>query len=92
MLRNFGLQEFKQNFGNKWCVSLPRATEFLLLGYQTFNDGASAGSTILYEHEKGTNQVRNLLQVQSSAIASSIESGDFDLDIDGDGEYFMEYE
>jgi len=71
---------------------LPRATEFSTTRIPNFPtiSGASAGSTILYEHEKGTNQVRNFTTgAVTSAIASSIESGDFDLDIDGDGEYFM---
>jgi hypothetical protein len=51
---------------------------------------ASYNSSILYEHERGTNEVRFYTTgYVSSVISSSISSGDFDLDVDGDGEYFM---
>jgi hypothetical protein len=56
--------------------------------------GNTDGVTTYYEHEKGTNQIK---AGSTSAIAASIESGDFDIsrtqgggaDIRGDGEYIM---
>jgi len=73
-------------------TTLPLATEFLesrIPNFPTIN-GATAGSTVLYEHETGTNQVRSFTTgTVTSAISSSISSGDFDLDVDGDGEYFI---
>jgi hypothetical protein len=72
--------------------ALPQATQYLSSRTPTFPtiNGASASASILYSHETGTDQVR-LYSTGSttSAINSSIESGDFDLDIDGDGEYFL---
>jgi hypothetical protein len=79
-----------------WVTSgvlpLPRATEYLSSRLSNFPviSGNTQGATILYDHETGTNQIRNYTTGSvTSAISSSIESGDFDLDIDGDGEYFM---
>ena len=73
-------------------TTLPLATEFLesrTPNFPTIN-GVTAGSTVLYEHETGTNQVRSFTTgTVTSAISSSISSGDFDLDVDGDGEYFI---
>jgi hypothetical protein len=62
--------------------------------------GNTDGSTIYYEHEKGTDQVQG---ASVTAIQSNIESGDFDIsarrgitgqstgmpDLRGDGEYIM---
>jgi len=45
------------------------------------------GSSEYYEHEIGVNEV-NALGVKT-AISAYIESGDFDLDIEGDGQYLM---
>ena len=51
--------------------------------------GNTDGVTVYYEHETGTNQIK---AGAGSAIAASIESGDFDLDqkgLAGDGEYML---
>ena len=48
---------------------------------------ASQGSTTYYEHETGVNQVD--FAGNKTAISAYIESGDFDLDDQGDGEVFI---
>jgi hypothetical protein len=45
------------------------------------------GATTYYEHEKGVNEVS--YAGVKTAIPAYIESGDFDLDIEGDGQYLM---
>ena len=45
------------------------------------------GASIYYEHEVGVNDV-DILGVKT-AIPAYIESGDFDLDVEGDGQYLM---
>ena len=47
----------------------------------------SQGATTYYEHETGVNEVD--FAGNKTAIQAYIESGDFDLDDQGDGEYFM---
>lgn len=73
-------------------TDLPRATEFLQTrtpNFPTIN-GATAGASVLYNHETGTNAVRQYTTGSvTSAITSNISSGDFDLDVEGDGEYFI---
>ena len=49
--------------------------------------GNSEGITKMYKHEVGNNAVTST--GTSTAIAAYIQSGDFDLDVDGDGEYIM---
>ena len=57
--------------------------------FPTIN-GVSNGRSVLYEQETGTNQVRSFTTgTVTTAISSSIRSGDFDLDVDGDGQYYM---
>jgi hypothetical protein len=51
-------------------------------------NGVSNGASYVFNHEVGTNEVLNNGNTVN-AIAAYIESGDFDLDVDGDGEYFM---
>ena len=48
---------------------------------------ASQGRTLYYEHETGVNEVD--ANGNKTAIAAFIESGDFDLDSQGDGEFFI---
>ena len=48
---------------------------------------SSQGRTLYYEHETGVNEVD--ANGNKTAIAAFIESGDFDLDAQGDGEFFM---
>jgi len=80
---------------------LPHATYYNAADDTSFDVvGNTDGSTIYYEHEKGTDQVQG---VNVTAIQSNIESGDFDIsarrgitgqttgmpDLRGDGEYIM---
>lgn len=69
----------------------PYATQFNKTGTPTFPtiNGVTNtnGSTTYYAHEKGTNQVDGT--GTSTAITSFIQSGDFDLDVDGNGQFFM---
>jgi hypothetical protein len=72
----------------------PHASEYNSSGTTPTTDtnyvfGNSDGVSTYYEHETGLNQVKGGV---SSAITSSIESGDFDIGeqgIPGDGEYMM---
>ena len=67
----------------------PYATKFVTTQTPTFPvvNGVSAGASIYYAQEVGVNEVDS--QGAKTAIAAYIRSGDFDLDIDGDGEYFL---
>jgi len=69
----------------------PYATKYLPTGTPTFPtiNGVTNtyGSSEYYEHEVGVNEV-SALGVKT-AIPAYIESGDFDLDIEGDGQYLM---
>ena len=73
-------------------TDLPRATEFLQSrspNFPTIN-GVTAGASVLYNHETGTNAIRQYITGSvTEAITSNISSGDFDLDVEGDGEYFI---
>jgi hypothetical protein len=54
-------------------------------------NGVSAAGSYIFEHEVGVNEVLNLTSSLTTniAISSYIESGDFDMDVDGEGEYFI---
>jgi hypothetical protein len=54
-------------------------------------NGISNGGSYVFAHEVGVNEVLNLAtnNTTSIVISSYIRSGDFDLDIEGDGEYFI---
>jgi len=72
----------------------PHATEYDSDATSDSTVGNTDGVTIYYEHETGVNQIK---AGSSTAIAASIESGDFDIsatqgggaDLRGDGEYMM---
>jgi len=72
----------------------PHATEYDSDATSDSTVGNTDGVTTYYEHETGNNQVK---AGSASAIAASIESGDFDIslaqgggaDLRGDGEYIM---
>ena len=51
-------------------------------------NGVSNGASYVFNQEVGTNEVLDNGNTVNP-IAAYIESGDFDLDVDGDGEYFM---
>ena len=67
------------------------ATEFNSTGVPTFpviqGITNNRGATTYYSHEEGTNQVA--ANGTSTAIVSFIKSGDFDLDIQGNGQFFI---
>jgi hypothetical protein len=69
----------------------PYATQWLSTGVPTFPtiNGVTNtyGATTYYEHEKGVNEVS--YTGVKTAIPAYIESGDFDLDIEGDGQFLM---
>ncbi len=68
----------------------PYATEYLTSSDVSDTPliyGNSEGITKMYAQEKGNNAVDSA--GASTAIAAYIQSGDFDLDVDGDGEYIM---
>jgi len=67
----------------------PHATKYIAAATPTFPivNGVSLGASVYYEHEVGVNEVAS--NGAETAIPANIRSGDFDLDIDGDGEYFL---
>jgi len=67
----------------------PIATEFLSSVAPTTPtiQGVSNGAARVFNHEIGTNEV--LADGTINAIPAYIKSGDFDLDAQGDGEYFI---
>jgi hypothetical protein len=71
----------------------PTATKFDSTKIPTFPtiNGVSAGGSYVFEHEVGVNEVLNLTSTSTTSlvISSFIKSGDFDLDIEGDGEFFI---
>jgi len=54
-------------------------------------NGISNGGSYVFAHEVGVNEVINLTStnVTNVTIPAFIRSGDFDLDIEGDGEFFI---
>ena len=67
----------------------PFATDYqssLAPTYPTVN-GVSNGATILYQHETGVNQEN--ADGTETAISSYIQSGEFDITTDGEGQNFM---
>ena len=67
----------------------PFATDFqasLTPTYPTVN-GVSNGATILYQHETGVNQEN--ADGTETAISSYIQSGEFEIGAEGEGQYFM---
>ena len=71
----------------------PHATKYdttIIPTVPTIN-GATAGGSYYFVQEVGKNEVLSLTSVATTSIAISsyIRSGDFDLDVDGDGEYFI---
>jgi len=67
----------------------PIATEYLLNTAPNTPtvQGVSNGCSRVFRHEVGTNEV--LANGTTNAISAFITSGDFDLDAQGDGEYFI---
>lgn len=54
-------------------------------------NGVTAGASYYFAQEKGKNEVLNLSTgvISTNAISCYIRSGDFELDVEGNGEYFL---
>ena len=69
----------------------PYATEYNSTGTPTVDNLSGAtntfGASTYFAHEVGTNKIA--LDGSETAIAAYIQSGDFDLPTDGDGEYLL---
>jgi len=68
----------------------PIATQFIISMTPTTPvvQGITNGASYVFRHEVGTNEVLDNGNT-INAIPAYIQSGDFDLDVDGDGEYFI---
>jgi hypothetical protein len=69
----------------------PYATEYNITAIPNVTNLSGAtntfGASVLYEHETGVNEVE--LNGIENAIPAYIQSGDFDITLEGDGEYLM---
>jgi hypothetical protein len=69
----------------------PYATEYNATAIPSLTNLSGAtntfGASIFYEHETGVNEVE--LNGTQNAIPAYIQSGDFDIALEGDGEYLM---
>ena len=52
-------------------------------------NGATAGASYYFIQEKGKNEIINSGGTTTNAIAAYVRSGDFEIDQDGNGEYFL---
>jgi hypothetical protein len=81
----------RTSYTDKSVFDKPYATKFVENAAPSFpvvnGITSSQGRTLYYEHETGVNEVD--ASGNKTAIAAFIESGDFDLDAQGDGEFFM---
>jgi len=79
----------RSSWSDSHIFGKPHGTEYDSDATSDTTVGNTDGITIYYEHETGTNQIK---AGAGTAIAASIESGDFDLDqkgLAGDGEFMM---
>lgn len=71
----------------------PSATEFdsTVTPNTPVVNGITNGGSFVFSHEVGVNEVLNLTSTNTTSIIipAFIKSGDFDLDIEGDGEFFI---
>jgi len=71
----------------------PYATEYDAAATPTVPtiNGVSLGASYYFAQDKGKNEVLNLTtnNTTSLAVSAYVRSGDFDLDVEGDGEYFL---
>ena len=81
----------RSSYADASTYDVPYATEYTSSNTPTIANlsGATStfGSSLYYAHEVGNNEVA--LNGNVSAIAAYIQSGDFDLPTDGDGEYML---
>jgi hypothetical protein len=84
----------RSSWSDSHIFGKPHATEYDSSATSDATVGNTDGVTTYYEHETGTNQIK---AGATTAIAASIQSGDFDIsigqgggaDLRGDGEYMM---
>jgi len=84
----------RSSWSDSHIFGKPHATEYDSSATSDTTVGNTDGVTVYYEHETGVNQIK---AGAATAIAASIESGDFDIsavqgggaDLRGDGEYIM---
>ena len=71
----------------------PHATEYIstLIPTVPVINGVSAGGSYYFTQEVGKDAVFSLTSTNTTSVAipAYIRSGDFDLDVDGDGQYFL---
>ena len=81
----------RTSYTDKVIFEKPYATKFTPNTTPTYPTvqgiTSSQGSTIYYQHETGVNEVT--FAGTKTAIPAYIQSGDFDLDTDGEGEFFI---
>jgi hypothetical protein len=81
----------RSSYADASTYDVPYATEYDSTATPTISNISGAtntfGSTTYYAHEVGNNEIA--LDGTESAIAAYIQSGDFDLPVDGEGEYFI---
>jgi hypothetical protein len=74
-------------------LEYPSATKYLstLTPNTPTINGVTNGGSYMFAHEIGVNEVLNLTSTNTTniTIPAFIRSGDFDLDIEGDGEFFI---
>jgi hypothetical protein len=74
-------------------LEYPSATKYLstLTPNTPTINGITNGGSYVFAHEVGVNEVINLTSTNTTniTIPAFIRSGDFDLDIEGDGEFFI---
>lgn len=81
----------RSSYADASTYAVPYATEYTSTNTPTISNLSGAtntfGSSLYYAHEVGNNEVA--LNGTTTAIPAYIQSGDFDLPTDGDGEYLL---
>jgi hypothetical protein len=81
----------RSSYADASTYDVPYATEYSSTSTPTISNLSGAtntfGATTYYAHEVGNNKIA--LDGTETAIAAYIQSGDFDLPVDGEGEYFI---
>jgi len=81
----------RSSYADASTYAVPYATEYTTTNTPTISNLSGAtntfGSSLYYAHEVGNNEVA--LNGSTTAIPAYIQSGDFDLPAEGDGEYIL---
>ena len=81
----------RSSYADASTYEVPYATEYTSTNTPTISNLSGAtntfGSSLYYAHEVGNNEVA--LNGSTTAIPAYIQSGDFDLPTEGDGEYIL---